>query len=88
MADANTFYRQMISTIQQLISILDQNATISDRIASDSSLAAAAAAAANAAGRTDLSATDFNNAKSAIDQLMFTFNSGSPTQKSFLYKML
>lgn len=59
-----------------------------DRIAQDAGLAAAAAAAAQAAGRSDLATVDFTNAAGAITQLNFTFNSGTPTQKSFLYKLL
>jgi hypothetical protein len=38
--------------------------------------------------RTDITATDVTNAQSAIEQVFFTLDSGSPTQKSLIYKML
>jgi hypothetical protein len=88
MADATTFYRQFISEIKTLINDLENLDTAQDRMAADSALAAAAADAANAAGRTDLTETDFTNAASAVNQILFTFNSGSPSQKSYLYKLL
>ena len=59
-----------------------------DRMVADPALAAAAATAAQAAGRSDLSAQDFTNVGAAIVQFNFTFNSGTPTQKSYLYKLL
>ena len=88
MADATTFYRTLTSQIQSLINELENLNTAQDRMASDAGLAAAAANAANAEGRTDLTEADFTNAASAINQILFTFNSGEPTQKSYLYKML
>jgi hypothetical protein len=88
MADATTFYRNLISEVQTLINDLENLDTSQDRMNEDAGLAAAAAAAANAAGRTDLTGADFTNAASAINQILFAFNSGSPTQKSYLYKLL
>lgn len=88
MADATTYYRTLISQVQGLINELETLNTLNDRMHEDSGLAAAAAAAANASGRTDLTTQDFVNAGSAITQIMFTFNSGAPTQKSYLYKLL
>lgn len=78
----------MVTQCGALVNLLQVVDTLQDRLAEDSTLAAAAAAAANAAGRTDLAAVDFTNAAAAINQLLFTFGSGSPTQKSFLYKLL
>jgi hypothetical protein len=88
MADPMTFYRTLVSQIQTLVNQLQDLDTSQDRMHEDTALAAAAAAAANAAGRTDLVAADFTNAASAINQILFTFNSGAPTQKSYLYKLL
>ena len=88
MADASTFSRNVINTVGQLVSVLQQLQTISDRIASDSALAGQAATAAQAAGRADLSTGDFDRCKASIDQMLFTFNSGNPSQKQNFYKML
>ncbi len=38
--------------------------------------------------RTDITATDVTNAQAAIVQLLFAFDSGEPTNKSYLFKML
>jgi hypothetical protein len=35
-----------------------------------------------------MSAQDFVNIGAAITQIAFTYSSGSPTQKSYLYKIL
>ncbi len=88
MADATTFYRTLIGTANQFLVTMQQLHTMQDRMAQDAGLAAAAAAAAQAAGRADLTAADFNNAASAIVQLQFTLDTGSPPQKSYLYKLL
>ncbi len=88
MADPTAFYRGAIGTIQQFLNTVDDLRTISDRMENDVALAGAAAGAASVGGREDLSPTDFNNLKSAIDQILFTLNSGSPPQKQYLYKML
>ena len=88
MSDATAFYRDYTSAIKQLISATEQVALMKDRLDSDTGLAAAAAVAAAAAGRTDLTVQVINDAAGAIGQMLFTFNSGSPTQKSYLYKVL
>jgi hypothetical protein len=38
--------------------------------------------------RQDINATDVTNAQSALEQVFFTLDSGNPTQKSLIYKML
>jgi hypothetical protein len=38
--------------------------------------------------RTDITATDVTNAQGALEQVFFTLDSGAPTQKSLIYKML
>lgn len=38
--------------------------------------------------RTDITAQDVTNAQAAIVQLLFAFDSGEPTNKSYLFKML
>ena len=88
MADPTTFYRGFISSINSFIAALEQLNVYQDRMVQDPNLAAAAAAAAAASGRPDLSAADFNNAGNAVVQITFTYNSGTPAQKSYLYELL
>lgn len=38
--------------------------------------------------RTDITAQDVKDAQNALVQMLFTYDSGSPTQKSMLFKML
>jgi hypothetical protein len=89
MSDPTGFTQAFVRGINDYINALENLNTLQDRLASDSGLAAAAATAAAAQlNRKDLVAADFTNAAAAIVQLNFTFNSGAPTQKSYLYKLL
>jgi hypothetical protein len=88
MSDPITFYRTLIASTNTFINALEQMNFLQDRMVQDPGLAAAAAASASASGRSDLVTADFTNAGNAIVQLNFTFNSGSPTQKSYLFKLL
>jgi len=83
--DALTYARNMVSHINALIAVLHDLQVDQDRQTEDPNLAAAAAAAMT--GRT-LTATDFSNAANAIGQVLFAYNSGTPTQKSYLYALL
>lgn len=86
MSNPATFMSQYANNIVQLVQLLQTLSTQNDQIASDSTLITRYFQLAGA--RTDIVAADVTNAESAITQVLFTFNSGSPTQKSFLYKMM
>lgn len=88
MSDATGFYRACINRVTELVTVLEDLETISNRIVEDSSLAGRAATAAQAAGRADLTTASFDDMKAAIDQILFTFNSGAPTTRSKFYKLL
>jgi hypothetical protein len=88
MSDPVIFYRSVVTTVSAFINDLDNLRVMSDRIANDPQLVIEAATAAVNGGRADLSIDDFNNLKSAIDQILFTFNSGSPPQKQAFYEFL
>lgn len=88
MSNPTTFNQTVNETTKQFIYWIQQIDTLRDRMESDPTLAQDAANAANAAGRADLTAADFNGLKEAIVQIMFTWNSGTPAQKSFFYEML
>jgi hypothetical protein len=85
MTQAATFGAAYIAACQALVDDLENLRTLNDRIAQEPGLISAVV---NSPGwRNDLSATDLNNASGAVTQLLFTFDSGSPTQKSFLFKL-
>jgi len=86
MTQAKQFGDQWFTTISNLVNDLETLRTLNDRVAVESGLLAAALSAS--IGRGDLVTADMTNASAAITQLLFTFDSGTPTQKSFLFKML
>ena len=88
MSDPVAFNQTFIVAVRKFITALEDLNEFNDRMKADLTLPAAAAAAALIAGRKDLVTADYTNAAAAITQINFTFNSGDPTQKSFLYKML
>ena len=88
MTDATNFGQSYVGTIRDLIDALEAASLMQDRLASESGLAAAVAEAMSSAGRADMTASVITDAASAIQQLMFTYNSGTPTQKSLLYLVL
>jgi outer membrane murein-binding lipoprotein Lpp len=88
MANATQFFQNFNAKINQFIADLEDLNTMQDRLVSDNTLAASAATAAQAQGRSDLATVDFTNAAASINQILFTFNSGTPTQKSYLYKII
>jgi hypothetical protein len=88
MSNPDSFNQTVNETVKNFIYWMQQIQTLQDRMSQDPTLAAAAAASAQAAGRTDLTTADYNNLANAIVQIMFTWNSGTPAEKSYFYKML
>jgi len=86
--DAITFARNLIATVNALITTMQQLNTFNDRMAQDPNLAASAATAMQAVGRPTLTTQNFVDVGSAITQVQFTLNSGAPTQYSKLYEIL
>ena len=86
MTQAKVFGDAWFTAIRNVIDDLETLRTLNDRIAVESGLVAAVLAAP--AARTDIVAQDMTNASSAVTQLLFTFDSGNPTQKAALFKML
>jgi hypothetical protein len=84
-------YTQNIVQFAQLMQILRGN---NDQLTQDPSLIDRYFATSNPSNpnisvvRTDITAADVTNAQAAITQMLFTYDSGSPTQKSLLFKML
>lgn len=85
MSNPNTFMTNYVSSIQTLINTLEQIRTYNDMLTQDSTLITRYFSSPS---RTDIVTQDVVNAEAALTQLLFTFDSGSPTQKSYLFKVL
>lgn len=86
MSNAVTFITSYAQNIQTLVNLLSTLETQNQQMTDDPTLVTRYFQAPNT--RTDINATDVANAQSAIVQILFTYNSGSPTQASFLLKMM
>lgn len=86
MADAIAFGAQYITAVQSLIKDLETLRLLNSRASADATLAQNYAGAPNA--RTDLAAKDLTDVQAAVTQILFAYDSGSPTQKSVLFRML
>lgn len=84
MSNPVSFINGYVSAIQNLINNLEALRTQNDMITQDSTLVTRYFQSVGA--RTDIVAADIANAEAAVTQLLFTFDSGSPTQKSYLFK--
>jgi hypothetical protein len=75
----------------QLIQVVQQCRTADDQLKQDPSLVDRyfeLVGMGPNVPRTDITKTDVVNAQAALEQVFFTLDSGSPTQKSLIYKML
>jgi hypothetical protein len=86
MTQTLNFGTAYIAAVQAVIADLTALRQLQDRIAQDATLIPGYVGSAGA--RADLSVSDITNANNAVTQLLFTFDSGAPTQKSFLFKLL
>ncbi len=86
MAQALEFGNDYFAQVAALIDSIENLRVLNDRIAQDSGLIAAYFADPNS--RTDIDATAVSAAKDAVIQMLFTFDSGSPTQKAALFNLL
>lgn len=86
MADPVNFANNYFAMIDDLIKDLELLRTLNDRIVQDGTLITEYFSSPSP--RSDLVAADITNAASAINQLLFAFDSGAPTQKSYLFKLL
>ena len=94
MANSNTFVNTYTQNITQFCQMIQTLRMQNDQIVQDPNLVkdyfTVDANGANSTGgrpRKDITEQDVMKAKDAMVQLLFTFDSGEPTQKSYLYKM-
>lgn len=89
MSNANSFINNYVAAAQTLVSVLEQLRLYNTMIAQDATLITRYFDNTNNPGhRTDIVAADMTNAQSAVVQMLVPFDTGSPPQKSFFFKML
>jgi len=92
MANPVSFINSYAGNIQQLVTLLQSLQTQNLQLTDDATLVTNYFKAVQSNGqpayRTDIVAADVAAAQAAIVQLLFTFNSGNPTQASALLKMM
>lgn len=94
MSNPTTFINTYTQNIVQFCQLMATLRTNNDQLAQDPTLIDRYFAQTNPGNpnisvvRTDITKQDVVNAESAVTQLLFAFDSGSPTQKSYLFKML
>lgn len=94
MSNPTTFINTYTQNIVQLCQLMATLRTNNDQLTQDPTLITRYFEQTNPGNpnisiiRTDITAVDVENAQAALVQMLFTFDSGSPTQKSYLYKML
>jgi hypothetical protein len=86
MSNPVSFMDTYTQRIVQLASLLQDLRGFNDMIDQDATLIDRYFGSPNP--RTDIVAADVTDAHDAIQQVLFTYDSGSPTQKAALYKML
>jgi hypothetical protein len=85
----NTYTAAITALVNQLNTLQALNAQLTDdpTLVTRYFATASFGQAPNLVPRTDIVAADITNAQAAIVQMLFTFNSGSPTNGSQLYKV-
>jgi len=95
MSNPNTFMNNYAIKVQQLVTLIqdlrgmndwiDQDATLLDRYFAQSG---GGAGAGGIPPRSDIVKADVIAAQGALNQVIFAYDSGSPTQKSKILKMV
>ena len=86
MSDPTTFVNYYAAQIKNLVSIIEDLRTQNARISADGTLITNYFTAPG--HRTDIVAQDITNAQNALVQVLFAYDSGTPTQKSELFKLI
>jgi hypothetical protein len=88
MADANNFMHLYSAQIQNFVNLLRDLETKNQQLTEDPTLVTRYfESTAIPPPRTDITPDDVAAAQAAIVQMLFTYNSGSPTQAAALLKM-
>jgi hypothetical protein len=88
MSDPQGFMNSYAQAILALVNNLYLLQRMNQQLADDPTLSTNYFALPANNRRTDIVAADVTNAAAAIVQLLFTYNSGTPTQAQYLLKMM
>ena len=89
MSNPVSFINTYTQNIVQLCNLMQTLRGNNDQLTQDPTLITRYFATPDNQGkRTDITSSDVTNAQNALVQMLFTYDSGAPTQKSFLFKML
>jgi hypothetical protein len=95
MSNPNTFMSTYGAKVQQFVTLLEDLRGLNEWINQDPTLIERYFGQGVGPGgihgetpRSDITATDVTAAHDAIDQVIFAYDSGAPTQKSHILKML
>jgi hypothetical protein len=86
MSDPVTFMAYYTAQIQNFVKVLEDLRTQNARITEDPTLIPNYFSSPSA--RKDIVAQDVTNAQNALVQILFAYDSGSPPQKSELFKVM
>jgi len=86
MSNPVSFVNLYVSKIQTFVQTMEDLRSMNDMVDQDSTLFTRYFADPNA--RKDIVEADATAAHGSIVQILFTYDSGTPTQKSALFKML
>jgi len=86
MSDPVIFVNYYTAQIQNFIKVLEDLRTQNERIVADPAMISDYFT--KPGHRADITEQDVTGAQGAIDQIAFAYDSGSPTQKSLLFKVV
>lgn len=86
MSNPTTFINNYTAQVARLVEVLEDLRIQNSRMTEDPTLLTDYFA--QAGHRTDIVADDITNAEVAVVQVLFAYDSGSPTQKSELFKVM
>ena len=87
MSNPNTFITNYLTNINNLISAIEQARYLNEQLTADPTIITRYFAQ-TPVPRADIVAVDVTNAEAALVQVIFAYDSGAPTQKSYLFKVL
>jgi hypothetical protein len=87
MSNPNTFMNTYCGKVQQFVTMIEDLRSLNDWIEQDPTLLTRYFDQAGGV-RADITEQDVTAAQAAIGQVIFAYDSGSPTQKSHILKML
>lgn len=88
MSNPTTFMAKYETTIATLVKNLEDLRAMNDWIDQDPTLLDRYFSSTRQSPRTDITKADVEAAKGAIGQVLFAYDSGNPTQKSHILKMV